>query len=194
MLWRAPDYRYDAYLFYTNKTISSMMRTRAHVGPMSVDVAFDEVAEELGIDPIAIRLKNAVLPDEVVPSKATVTSTGLSESIVMAAEKANWKKKRGKLGPKRGIGIGSGYMQSMFYMGFRSGSTAFIKFNDDGSCTVFTGNCDLGQGNRTMHTQITSEVTGIPMSMIKICYGDTETATRTPEITPCPRRLSRQMR
>ncbi len=88
-----------------------MMRTRAHVGPMSVDVAFDEVAQELGIDPIKIRLKNAVLPNEVVPSKATVTSTGLSESIVMAAEKADWKKKRGKLGPKRGIGIGSGNMQ-----------------------------------------------------------------------------------
>ena len=54
------------------------------MGPMSVDVAFDEVAEQLGIDPIKIRLKNAVLPNEVVPSKATVTSTGLSESIVMA--------------------------------------------------------------------------------------------------------------
>ena len=130
--------------------------------------------------PIQIRLKNAVLPNEVVPSKATVTSTGLSESIVMAAEKANWKKKRGKLGPKRGIGIGSGNMQAMFYMGFSSGSTAFIKFNDDGSCTVFTGNCDLGQGNRTMHTQITSEVTGIPVSMIKVCYGDTELCYQDP--------------
>ena len=180
VLWRAPSYRYDARLIYTNKTISSMMRTRAHVGPMSVDVAFDEVAEKLGLDPIKIRLKNAVLPNEVVPSKATVTSTGLSESIVMAAEKANYKKKRGKLRYSRGIGIGSGNMQAMFYMGFRSGSTAFIKFNDDGSCTVFTGNCELGQGNLTMHTQITSEVTGIPMSMIKVCYGDTELCYQDP--------------
>jgi len=106
---------------------------------MSMDVCFDEVAEKLGIDPIAIRLKNAVLPNEVVPFQSNGHEHGLSESIVMAAEKANWKKKKGKLPPKRGIGIGSGNMQSMFYMGFRSGSTAFIKFNDDGSCTVFTG-------------------------------------------------------
>jgi CO/xanthine dehydrogenase Mo-binding subunit len=73
---------------------------------MSVDVAFDEVAEKLGIDPIQIRLKNAVLPNEVVPSKATVTSTGLSESIVMYRE-SQLEKKRGKLS-RTGIGIGSG--------------------------------------------------------------------------------------
>ena len=110
-----------------------------------------------------MRLKNAILPNEVAPSKSTVTSTGLSESIVMAAEKAGWQEKRGRMGPNRGIGIGSGNMQSMFYMGFRSGSTAFIKFNDDGSCTVFTGNCDLGQGNQTLFTQVASEEIGIDM-------------------------------
>jgi 4-hydroxybenzoyl-CoA reductase subunit alpha len=180
VLWRAPNYRYEAFLIYTNKTIGSMMRTRAHIGPMSLDVAFDQVAEKLGLDPIEIRLKNAILPNEVVPSKSIVTSTGLSESIVMAAEKAGWKEKRGKLEYGRGIGIGSGNMQAMFYMGFRTGSTAFIKFNDDGSCTVFTGNNDLGQGNVTMHTQITAEEIGIDMKDIKICYADTELCYQDP--------------
>ena len=180
VLWRAPSYRYEARLIYTNKTIGSMMRTRAHVGPMSLDVAFDQVAERLGIDPIEIRLKNAILPNEVVPTKSIVTSTGLSESIVMAAEKAGWKEKRGKMGYGRGIGIGSGNMQAMFYMGFRTGSTAFIKFNDDGSCTVFTGSNDLGQGNVTMHTQITAEEIGIDMKDIKVCYADTELCYQDP--------------
>ena len=180
VLWRAPNYRYYADLIYTNKTISSMMRTRAHVGPMSMDVCFDQMSKELGIDPIELRLKNAVLLNEVVPSKSVVTSTGLSESIVMAAEKAGWKEKKGNMGPNRGIGIGSGNMQSMFYMGFRSGSTSFIKFNDDGSCTVFTGNGDLGQGNQTMFTQIASEEIGIDMKDIKLCYGDTELCYQDP--------------
>ena len=180
VLWRAPNYRYEARLIYTNKTIGSMMRTRAHVGPMSLDVAFDQVAEKFGLDPIKIRLKNAILPNEVVPTKSIVTSTGLSESIVMAAEKAGWKEKRGKMGHGRGIGIGSGNMQAMFYMGFRTGSTAFIKFNDDGSCTVFTGNNDLGQGNVTLHTQITAEEIGIDMKDVKICYADTELCYQDP--------------
>jgi 4-hydroxybenzoyl-CoA reductase subunit alpha len=184
VLWRAPSYRYNADLVYTNKTISSMMRTRAHVGPMAAEILFDRAAEQLGIDPLEIRLKNAILPGEVVPSKSTVTSSGLSESIKMAADKANWEKKRGKMPSDdriaRGIGIGSGNMQSMFYMGFRTGSTSFIKFNDDGSCTVFTGNNDLGQGNVTMFKQVAAEEIGIPMEDIKICYGDTELCYQDP--------------
>ena len=184
VLWRAPSYRFNGDLVYTNKTISSMMRTRAHVGPMAAEILFDRAAEKLGIDPIEIRIKNAILPGEVVPSKSTVTSTGLSESIEMAAEKAGWKEKRGKMGSDgpiaRGIGIGSGNMQAMFYMGFRTGSTAFIKFNDDGSCTVFTGNNDLGQGNLTMFKQVAAEEIGIPMEDIKICYGDTELCYQDP--------------
>jgi CO/xanthine dehydrogenase Mo-binding subunit len=151
---------------------------------MAAEIMFDRAAEKLGIDPIEIRLKNAIVKGEVVPSKATVTSSELSKSIRMAAEKAGWKEKRNRKktedGIAKGIGIGSGNMQSMFYMGFRTGSTAFIKFNDDGSCTVFTGNNDLGQGNRTMYKQIASEVLDIPMEDIQICHGDTELCYQDP--------------
>lgn len=184
VLWRAPNYRFKGDLVYTNKTVSSMMRTRAHVGPMAAEIMFDRAAEQLGIDPIEIRLKNAIVKGEVVPSKATVTSSELGMSIEMAAERAGWKEKRGRKREvgriARGIGIGSGNMQSMFYMGFRTGSTAFIKFNDDGSCTVFTGNNDLGQGNRTMYKQVAAEVLGIPMEDIQICHGDTELCYQDP--------------
>jgi CO/xanthine dehydrogenase Mo-binding subunit len=180
VLWRAPHYRYYGELIYTNKTISSMMRTRSGIGPMSMDVCFDQMGEVLGIDPIELRLKNAVLPNEITPTKSTVTSTGLSESIIMAADRAGFDQKRGRLGPNRGIGIGSGNTQSMFYMGFRSGSTSFIKFNDDGSCTVFTGNCDLGQGNQTLFAQVAAEEIGIDMKDIKVCYGDTELCYQDP--------------
>ncbi len=180
VLWRAPSYRYSGDLIYTNKTISSMMRTRSGIGPMSMDMCFEQVGAALGIDPMELRLKNAIGPNELTPTKSVVTSTGLSESIVMAADKAGMREKKGRMGPNRGIGIGSGNTQSMFYMGFRSGSTSFVKFNDDGSCTVFVGNCDLGQGNQTLFVQIASEELGIPMNDIKLCYGDTELCYQDP--------------
>lgn len=179
-LWRAPNYKYEGYLVYTNKTVSSMMRTRSSLLPMAMEVAFDAIAEKLGLDPIEIRLKNAIKPGEVLPTKSIVTSCGLSESIVMATEKANWKEKRGRMGSARGIGIGSGNMQCGFYMGFRTGSTAFLKFNDDGSCTLFTGSTDNGQGNPTMHIQVAAEELGIPMEDIKIVWGDTELCYQDP--------------
>lgn len=184
VLWRAPNYRYEAHLVYTNKTVCSMMRSRANVGPMAADVAFDRIAEELGLNPIEIRLKNAIKEGEIVPTKSTVTSSGLSESIEIAVEKSNWNQKRGKMRSTgsiaRGIGIGSGNMQAGFYMGFRTGSTCFIKFNDDGSCTVFTGSTDNGQGNPTMHVQIAAEELGIPMEDVKICWADTELCYQDP--------------
>jgi len=180
VLWRAPNYRYYGDLIYTNKTISSMMRTRSGIAPMSMDICFEQMSEVLGIDPMELRLKNAIKPNEMTPTKSVVTSTGLSESILMAADKAGLSEKKGKMGPNRGIGSGSGNTQCMFYMGFRSGSTAFIKFNDDGSCTVFSGSCDLGQGNQTLFTQVAAEELGIDMKDIKLCYGDTELCYQDP--------------
>ncbi|MCX8023062.1 MAG: xanthine dehydrogenase family protein molybdopterin-binding subunit [Syntrophorhabdaceae bacterium] len=180
VLWRTESYRYFGELVYTNKTISSMMRTRAHVGPMSMEVCFEQAGEALGIDPVELRLKNALQTGEVSPTKSTITSSGLKDSIKIAVEKSGYREKKGRLGARRGIGLGSGNMQSMFYMGFRSGSTAFIKFNDDGSCTLFTGNCDLGQGNQTLFTQIVAEELGIDMKDVKLCYGDTELCYQDP--------------
>lgn len=180
VLWRAPNYRYHGDLIYTNKTISSMMRTRSGIGPMAMDICFEQAGEVLGIDPMELRFKNALKPNEITPTKSVVTSTGLTESMIMAADKSGFRQKKGKMGPNRGIGIGCGNTQSMFYMGFRSGSTSFIKFNDDGSCTVFSGSCDLGQGNQTLFTQVAAEEIGIDMNDVKLCYGDTELCYQDP--------------
>ena len=76
VLWRSPNYRYDAYLIYTNKTIGSMMRTRSHIAPMSMEICFDETSKELGIDPIELRLINATKPDDITPTRSVVTSCG----------------------------------------------------------------------------------------------------------------------
>jgi len=184
VILRAPNYRYEGHLVYTNKTVCSMMRTRSNLGPMATEVAMDRIAEDLGIDPIELRLKNAMEEGEITPTKSTIHSSGLIESIEIAVDKSGWKEKRGKMESDdriaRGIGIGSGNMQAMFYMGFRTGSTSFIKFNDDGSCTVFTGNTDNGQGNPTMHVQIAAEVLGVPMEDIKLQWADTELSYQDP--------------
>jgi len=180
VLWRAPNYRYRGDLVYTNKTISAMMRTRSAIGPMAMDMCFEQTGEVLGIDPMELRRMNALDANELTPTKSVVTSTGLRESMAMAAEKSGFAKKKGKMGTNRGIGIGCGNTQSMFYMGFRSGSTAFIKFNDDGSCTVFSGSGDLGQGNQTLFTQVAAEEIGIDMKDVKLCYGDTELCYQDP--------------
>jgi 4-hydroxybenzoyl-CoA reductase subunit alpha len=85
----------------------------------------------------------------------------------------DWEKKRGRSG-NRGLGMGCSTMISGFNMGFRTPSSAVIKFNDDGEPTVITGLQDSGQGNETMAVQIVSEELGIPMKRISIINADTE--------------------
>jgi len=179
-IYRSPNVRYDARTIYTNRTICSMMRTHTEFEPMVMETELDKIAEELGLDPVEIRLKNAVKSGEVLSDKAIVTSCGLSNSIKLAAEKTVWKEKRGKMRPNRGIGMGCGVMVSGFYLGFRSGSTSFIKFDDSGVCTLFSGNVDSGQGNETMHLQIAANELGIPMEDIKLVFADTELCFQDP--------------
>ena len=179
-IYRCPNIRYDARSIYTNRTICSMMRTHSEFEPMIMESELDRAAEELGLDPVEIRLKNAVVSGEVLRDKAVVTSCGLGESIALAAEKSNWHAKRGKKKPNRGIGMGCGVMISGFFMGFRGGSTSFLKFDDSGVCTLFSGNVDSGQGNETMHLQIAAHELGIPMEDIKLVFGDTELCFQDP--------------
>ncbi len=179
-IYRRPNFRYDGYTYYTNKTPNSMMRTHTEFEPLISETLLDIASEELGIDPIEIRLKNATESGDITVTKAKVTSCGLKESIKIAVEKSQWKKKRGKMRPNRGIGIGCGVMVSGFFLGFRSGSTTFIKFNDDGSATVFSGNVDSGQGNETLHLSIAAEELGIPMEDLKLVFADTELCFQDP--------------
>jgi CO/xanthine dehydrogenase Mo-binding subunit len=57
----------------------------------------------------------------------------------------------------RGIGIACASMICGFNMGFRSGSTAYVKFNEEGEATLFTGSTDNGQGNDSIMVQIAAE-------------------------------------
>ena len=76
----------------------------------------DMMAEELGIDPLEMRLRNALKTGEKQATGSTSISCGLSESLEAAAEKSGWKDKRGKLPYGRGIGMGANGMMVGFPM------------------------------------------------------------------------------
>jgi len=67
-----------------------------------------------------------------------------------------------------------------FPMGFRSGSSCYVKINDDGQVTLVTGLVDNGQGNESMVVQVASEVLGVPMEDINLVNADTEVTNLDP--------------
>jgi len=178
--YRMENVRYQGYRVLTNKPIRGMYRVHGRAFACGVDIQLDQLAEELGIDPIVMRLRNARQAGEYTPTKSYVASCGMSECIVKAAEKAGWKNKFGKLPPWHGIGIGCNSVQTGFPMGIRGGSQALIKLNEDGGVTVITGIVDNGQGNESMVIQIVAEELGLTPDDVQLISADTEATPSDP--------------
>lgn len=174
-LYRVPNVRYTGYHVYTNKPVSGAFRG---FGVLQVrfanDVQMNMIARELGMDPVEIRLKNAIGPGEVAPNGWKITSCGFSECIQKAAAEAGWDQERSKLARKTGIGMGCGnYVCGSSLYGPDS-SGAMIKLHEDGTVTVFTAVTDIGQGASTTMAQIAAEELGVALEDIRITVPDTE--------------------
>lgn len=178
--YRMENVRYDGYRIFTNKTPRGMIRMHGRSFACGVDLQLDLLGEELGIDPVTMRLVNARKAGESTPTGSHVSSCGLTECIEKAAEKAKWKEKFGKLPPWRGIGIGVNSVQTGFPLGIRGGSQAFIKFNEDGGATLISGVVDNGQGNDAMLTQVVAEELGLEMGDVTLITADTEVTPNDP--------------
>lgn len=126
----------------------------------------DMLAEKLGIDPLELRMKNAVGPGHLSPTGAPIPKEWLRDTLQAAAKEAKWGKKKLKKNQGRGIACGD----------WRNGSgatSAFITVAGDGSVTVLTGQVDI-TGLHTVMAQIVAEELHIPVSKIKVTLGDTD--------------------
>ena len=180
MLYRYPNYRFLGEHVYTNKPPSGAMR--GFGAPQSLFAAETQMniaAEELGIDPIDIRLKNAMVPGDKIPDVATISSCGFIESLEEVAKMSEWKKKRAafKKGGGKGIGIGcysfiSGGVFNWFNTQYPF-SSAEIRAFADGTVHLLTMTSDIGQGSDTALKMILAEALGLRMEDIRITSGDT---------------------
>ena len=178
--YKFANLRYEAIRSYTNKPPRGMYPHHPRTTYAGLELQLDALADNLGMDPLEFRVKNAVHEGYVTPTRTVITSCAEAETMRLAAEKAGWKEKRGHLPPYRGIGMGSGAMISGFPMGIRGGSAAFVRFNEDGDVTVISGVMDNGQGNDSMVAQIAAEELGISLDKVKVITGDTSVTPSDP--------------
>ena len=171
-LYHIPHVKLEGFAVRTNKPGPGAYRA-----PGAPQVAvpregnLDLLARELGIDPVAIRLKNALTKGDRTRSGAPLPRDWLKMTIRKAAAAAKWGKVR--LKPNQGMGIACGEWQNA------SGQTnAFITMAADGSVTLMTGQVDI-TGLHTVLAQITSEELGVPVSDVTVTLGDTDTVPFT---------------
>lgn len=176
--YRLPNVRFTGYRIYTNKPIAGMIRIHGRSFACGIDTQLDMIGEELGIDPVTMRLRNARRPGETTPTGSYVASCGMVECIEKTAAASDFLAKFKSPRPGYGIGMGINSVQTGFPLGIRGGSQAFIKFHEDGGATVNSGVVDNGQGNDHMLVQIAAEELGLAVEDVRLISADTEvTAT-----------------
>ncbi len=184
-VYSIPNYRYEGYAVYTNNPIRGPQR--AHGSPQirfAVDSQIQMIAEELGLDPLEMMLKNARQKGDILPNGDVLKSCGLSECLERAAQTSGWKEwredrkrrmneRRSSSRYKKGMGISACSMFSgaPFYP---FASAAIVKLHDDGSATLYTGATEMGQGSDTTMAQVAAQELGLQLKDIKIISGDTE--------------------
>jgi len=174
-LYRVPHAKVDAKVVFTNKVWGGAFRGFGDPQiTFAIESQMDEIAEELGIDPLQLRLLNANQQGDVTVGGARLTSCGFTECLKRSAALSGWKEKRGKSKP-RGIG-----MAGLFHTGAGSVtahggafSSAFIKVEYDGSVDLMTGVPDAGQGSDTVLAQIAAEELGVHVDQVRVHAGDT---------------------
>jgi xanthine dehydrogenase YagR molybdenum-binding subunit len=141
-------------------------------GTAALEVALDELAYKLGMDPIELRLKNYAEQD---PDKNLPWSTkSLRECYRQGAERFGWSKRKAEPRSLREGNMLIGYgMATAVYPARRSPASALARMFPDGSVLVLAGTQELGGGTYTIMTQIAADALGIPVSKVSFQLGDT---------------------
>jgi 4-hydroxybenzoyl-CoA reductase subunit alpha len=151
----------------------------------ALESQMDMLAEELSIDPIEMRLRNARKPGEILPNGDPLKNYGLIECIEKVSKATDFRNKYGKAKReqekastvKHGIGVGvSSYMGGSLI--YPNSSSVIVKLNDDATVSLITGALDIGQGAETILCQIVAEELAVPMDEIQVLAADTETTTQ----------------
>jgi len=159
---------------YTNKISCGPCRgpgaPQAH---FASETQLDSIARNLGMDPIELRIKNAIQADD-----STVVGQVLTESRyreVLARLKATMKEQFEDLRTirsEKAFGVG---VAGCFWGQAGMGSSATIRLNEDGTVILLMGSVETGAGSNTAMALLISEALGIPMDRIKVISGDTDT-------------------
>ncbi len=178
--YKLPNMKYDGYRIYTNKPACGAQRGHGGVIARACwEQQLDMIAEELGMDPIELRLKNMMVTGDITCNDFNMSSLGMKECIEAVKDGSEWNKKKGKLPKGKGIGMACGFFVSgAGYPIYRSDtyhSTAVIKLTEDGgTALLYTASSEIGQGSDTTMAMIAAETLGIPLSDIRIESGDTD--------------------
>ena len=172
ILYSAPIREITYKLAELNVNSPTFMRAPGETpGSFALESAMDELAHELKIDPIQLRILNHTATDPL--KKLPFSSKFLLDCYKIGAEKFGWSKRNSQPRQTRNgktlVGFG---MATATYPGNRSSASVKIKMTADGNVIVSSATQDIGTGTYTIMAQTAAEALGVPIEKISVELGD----------------------
>ena len=141
-------------------------------GMMALEIAIDEMAEKLGLDPIEFRILNDTQVDPEKPERP-FSQRRLAECFSTGAERFGWNKRIAQPASTRdrqwlvGIGTAAAFRNNML-----TKSAARVRLDVSGVVTVETDMTDIGTGSYTIIAQTAAEMMGVSLEKVAVHLGD----------------------
>ena len=141
-------------------------------GMMALEIAMDEMAEKLGMDPIEFRILNDTQVDPAKPDRP-FSQRQLVKCLKDGAERFGWRERRARPGSVRdgrwqvGMGVAAAFRNNLVMK-----SAARVRLDARGVVTVETDMTDIGTGSYTVIAQTAAEVLGLPLDRVEVRLGD----------------------
>ncbi len=174
-MYQCPNCLIEESSVYTNTDASRPMRAPGYPqGTFSVDLFLDELAENLGMDPLELRRKNYTTKNRG-GTGTPYSSKGLDKCYELGAQRIGWNRRNKKPGEgkgpiKRGIGMAS----EIWGGSGGPGTQLDFRLITDGVVEIRCGTQDIGTGTYTIIAQVAAEELGIDIKDIKVMIGDSD--------------------
>ena len=141
-------------------------------GMMALEIAIDEMAEKLGLDPIEFRARNDTQVDPENPARP-FSQRQLVECLRLGADRFGWAGRNASPGKVRdgswlvGLGVAAAFRNNLV-----TNSAARVRLDGQGVVTVETDMTDIGTGSYTIIAQTAAEMMGVPLDKVVVSLGD----------------------
>jgi xanthine dehydrogenase YagR molybdenum-binding subunit len=175
---------YDAQNILVQQTLveldlisnTSMRAPGESIGSFALEASVDELAYQLGIDPIALRMRNEPAKNPIDGKK--FSHRMLREAYALGAERFGWSDREPEPGSMRdgrwlvGMGVASAYHPS-----WQFSANVTVRLSVDGTVLVRCGFQEMGMGGATAQAQIVADALGVPFEAVRVEYGDSALPT-----------------
>jgi xanthine dehydrogenase YagR molybdenum-binding subunit len=141
-------------------------------GLYATESAMNELADQLKIDPVQLRVLNEPKIDEGLG--VPFSSRHFLECLELGGEKFGWSKRNPEVGSMKRDGLILGWgMAGCAWVAARFPAAANIELRDDGTVRVASGTQDIGTGTYTILAQLAAQKTGVALDKVEVALGDT---------------------